>query len=96
MTFVARKSTAERLPLSLSELRSKMHVITESFGRQLTDQSGWNGADAGLAVLAYAVGLISNAKCIADVESDAAALILIGKDVKKSFPDFSLKVRSSL
>ena len=96
MTFVARKSAAQRQPISLSILREKVQDITETFGKQLEDQSGWNGADAGLAVLAYAVGLIANAACVTDAESDTAALIQIGRDVKKSFPEFSLKVRSSL
>lgn len=96
MTFVARKSTTERSPLLLSELRTKVEDISESFGKQLTEQSGWNGADAGLAVLAYAVGLIANAKCVTDAVSDAEALILIGKEIKKRFPDFTLKIRSSL
>ena len=96
MTFVARKSTADRPPITMSELHQRMKDITESFGKQLTEQSGWNGADAGLAVLAYAVGLIANAKCVVDATSDSDALILIGKEVKKVFPEFTLKVRSSL
>ena len=61
-----------------------------------TEQSGWNGADAGLAVLAYAVGLIANAECVTDADSDADALIQVGKEIKKVFPEFALKVRSSL
>ncbi len=96
ITFVARKSFAERHPMTMAELHAKMHEITESFGKQLTEQSGWSGADAGLAVLAYAVGLISNAKCITDAESDADALIQVSKEIKKVFPEFTLKVRTSI
>lgn len=96
MTFVARKSDKEREPMNISELEDKMEKITESFGKQLTEQSGWNGADAGLAVLAYAVGIIANASEVTDAPSDSDALIFIGKKIKKVFPEFSLKIRSSL
>ena len=96
MAFVARKNTVERTPITMSMLQKKMTDIIESFGKQLTEQSGWNGADAGLAVLAYAVGLIANAECVTDADSDADALIQVGKEIKKVFPEFALKVRSSL
>lgn len=96
MTFVARKNSIERVPITMADLYEKMQGITNSFGKQLTEKSGWNGADAGLAVLAYAVGIIANAKCITDSDSDSAALIQIAKEIKKNFPEFSLKVRSSL
>ncbi len=96
MTFVARKSSEERNPISISDLLDRTESITDSFGKQLVNQSGWNDADAGLAVLAYAVGMIANAKCITDVESDSDALIQVGKRIKTIFPDFSLKIRSSL
>ncbi len=96
MTFVARKNKAERTSITMAELHQKMRDITESFGKQLTDQSGWNGADAGLAVLAYAVGLIANARCVTDAVSDSDALIQVGREIKKIFPDFKLKIRSSL
>lgn len=96
MTFVARKNSTERKAISMEDLHEKMKDITESFGKQLTEQSGWNGSDAGLAVLAYAVGLIANAKCVTDAASDSDALVQIGKEIKKVFPDFSLKVRNSL
>jgi putative DNA methylase len=96
MTFIARKNTSERMPISMNELQSRISIITDSFGKQLTEQSGWNGADAGLAVLAYAVGLIANAKYVTDASSDADALIIISKQIKKSFPEFTLKIRSSL
>ena len=96
MTFVARKSSNERKELSMEDLHERMKDITKSFGKQLTEQSGWNGSDAGLAVFAYAVGLIANAKCVTDAVSDSDALIRVGKEIKKSFPDFSLKVRNSL
>lgn len=96
MTFVARKNAKARSPMSMADLQSKMDEITESFGKQLTDQSGWNGADAGLAVLAYAVGLIANAERITDAESDSDALIQVSKKIKTVFPEFTLKIRSSL
>ena len=96
MTFVARKNIGERSSISLSEIRSKILDITESFGKQLTKQSGWNGADAGLAVLAYAVGLIANAKYVTDVSSDINALIQIGEEIQGVFPEFTLKTRKSL
>ena len=96
MTFVARKNLQERVPISMVELLSKMNDISESFGKQLTEQSGWNDFDAGLAVLAYAVSLIANASAVSDAESDIAALIAVGKEIKKIFPDFVLKIRGSL
>ncbi|MFR5048750.1 MAG: DUF1156 domain-containing protein [Faecalispora sporosphaeroides] len=96
MTFVARKNLSDRLPLSMAELHDKMKIIIESFGKQLTECSGWSGADAGLAVLAYAVGLIANAKCITDAPSDADALIQVSKEIKRVFPEFTLKIRNSL
>lgn len=96
MTFVARKNDQQRSPITMCELQSKINDISETFGKQLTEQSGWNSADAGLAVLAYAVGLIANSEKVVDAPSDADALIIIGKQVKKSFPDFTLKVRNSL
>ena len=96
VVFVARKNTAKRTPITMPMLRYKIKDIIESFGKQLTEQSGWNSADAGLAVLAYAVGLIANAESVTDAESDADALIQIGKEIKKAFPEFTLKVRSSL
>lgn len=96
VTFVARKRNGERTPLSFSELKAKTQIIADTFGKQLVEQSGWNGADAGLAVLAYAVGYIANAQIITGIGSDIDALISIGKDIKNLFPEFSLKVRSSL
>lgn len=96
MTFVARKNNAPRTPITMNELHSRVKGITDSFGKQLIEESGWNSADAGLAVLAYAVGMIANAQVVSDAPSDSAALIEIGKAIKKEFPDFSLKIRSSL
>lgn len=84
------------MPITMSELREKTKSISESFGKQLIEQSGWNGFDAGLAVLAYAVSIIANASCVADAKSDIDALLEIGKDIKESYPDFVLKVRTSL
>ena len=96
ITFVARKNAIERSSISLLELKSKIQVIIESFGKQLKNQSGWSDADAGLAVLAYAVGLIANARYVIGAISDSDALIQIGKDIKKAFPEFTLKNRRSL
>lgn len=96
MTFVARKNTRKRMPITMHDLQCKINDISDTFGKQLTDQSGWNSADAGLAVLAYAVGLIANSEKVIDAPSDVDALIAVGKQIKKSFPDFTLKVRNSL
>jgi len=96
MTFIARKSYDSKTTISMSDLKTRTTEIIESFGRQLTDNSGWNNEDAGLAVLAFAVGMIANSSGIIDADSDIAALIEIGKDIKRSFPDFTLKIRTSL
>ena len=96
ITFIARKNYASRQAIEMSELKEKISEISESFGKQLTDNSGWNSEDAGLAVLAFAVGMIANSSGVIDADSDVAALIEIGKDIKQSFPDFTLKIRSSL
>lgn len=96
MTFVARKNNAERKPITMDNLCSETNSIMESFGKQLTEQSGWNGADAGLAVLAYAVGIIANSKCVTGANSDSDALIQVSKKIKEVFPEFTLKIRSSL
>lgn len=96
MTFVARKSNATRSPISLSTLLGKTTEISESFGKQLIEVSGWNGADAGLAVLACIVALIANSSGISESILDTDALISVGKVIKTQFPEFSLKVRTSL
>mgnify|MGYP001426164670 CR=1 FL=1 len=96
MTFIARKNPLSRSPLNMTELQERINKIIGSFGKHLTELSGWHGADAGLAVLAYAVGLIANAKCIVDASSDADALIQVSKEIKKAFPEFTLKIRNSL
>ena len=96
MAFVARKSASGRSPVTLGELESRILAVAESFGRQLTDQSGWNGADAGLAVLAYGVGLIANAECVSGAVSDSAALVQVGKAIKNVFPEFTIRERRSL
>jgi len=96
VTFIARKCREDRKKLYLSDLKRKVSEIIESFGKQLTEHSGWSNEDAGLAVLAYAVGMIANSSGIIDSESDITALIETGKEIKKAFPEFSLKIRNSL
>lgn len=96
VTFIARKCNEKKTPVCLTALKQKVIEMITSFGKQLTDRSGWDQEDAGQAVLAYAVGMIANASEIPDTASDVAALIELGKDIKRAFPDFSLKTRNAL
>ena len=96
MTFVARKNDKCREPISMEKLFSEVDEITNSFGLQLTSQSGWNNADAGLAVLAYAVGLIANSSQVLGAESDCDALIKVSERIRIVFPEFHLKIRDSI
>ena len=96
MAFVARKSAAGRSPITLRELESRILDVANSFGRRLKHQSGWSDADAGLAVLAYGVGLVANAERVAGAASDADALVKVGTAIKNVFPEFSIRERRSL
>lgn len=96
MTFVARKNKQQRLPLTIEQLKEKIANISNTFGNQLMERSGWSSADAGLAVLACAVGFIANSSSVIDAKDDAAALVEISKDIKVKFTGFTLKNRDSL
>lgn len=96
VTFVARKFSAAKLPLSLVELLEKTEEFSQSFGKSLMDKSGWSENDAGLAVIACTVGLMANASKIDGDISDQAALVKAAKIVKGYFPNFSIKVRDSI
>ena len=96
MTIVARKEKIQRAPIELSTLLSKAKEISNEFGKMLMDKSGWSQADAGLAVIACAVGLIANSSEVLGVSSDADALIAVSKIIKSDYPDFTIKVRDSL
>lgn len=96
VTFVARKSHIKKETISLSNLLRKTEEFSQSFGKQLMEKSGWCENDAGLAVIACTVGLLSNASKINGAESDQAALIEAANVVKKYFPAFSMKIRDSI
>ena len=96
VTIVARKSRDLKQPISLAEILGKTQSYIDEFGKRLIDTSGWTQPDAGLAVIACVVGLLSNASEITDSISDIDALIASSKIIKSEFPEFSIKVRDSL
>lgn len=96
VTIVARKSQETKKPISLDEILEKTQSYIKEFGIQLIETSGWNQPDAGLAVIACVVGLLSNASEITNSISDIDALIASAKIVKVAFPEFHIKVRDSL
>lgn len=96
VTMVARKSHDTKKPISLDEIIVKTQDYIVEFGSKLTETSGWNQSDAGLAVIACVVGLLSNASEITDSISDIDALLASAKVIKNAFPEFSIKVRDSL
>lgn len=96
VTIVARKSDDEKFPITLSEILDKTQEYIETFGVQLIETSGWTQADAGLAVIACVVGLLSNASGITDSMSDIDALLASAQIIKQVFPEFTIKVRDSL
>jgi len=95
MAIVARKELASKKPVDLDDVLDKTKEYSENFGSLLVNQSGWNEADAGLAVIACTVGIIANASEVVQC-SDTDAIIAAAKIVKKYFPDFTIKVRDSL
>lgn len=95
MTIVARKESEQKKPILLEEVLSSTKEYAENFGNQLVEQSGWNQADAGLAVIACVVGKLANASRIESCD-DTNALIAAAKIVKEYFPEFTIKVRDSL
>ena len=96
VTMVARKSHDTKKPISLDEIVAKTQDYIVEFGSKLIETSGWNQPDAGLAVIACVVGLLSNASEITDSISDIDALLASAKVIKNAFPEFSIKVRDSL
>ena len=96
MTIVARKGKDEKLPITIDYVRAKTKEYSEQFGKLLMEKSGWQQADAGLAVIACVVGLLANASCVEGVESDAQAIIEASKIIKQDYPEFSIKIRDSI
>ena len=96
VAIVARKSHDVKQPITMDEVLTKTQEYIDSFGKQLIDTSGWTQPDAGLAVVACVVGLLSNASEIKGSISDTDALLVVAKIVKKEFPEFSIKIRDSL
>ncbi len=96
VVIVARKSREEKAPISITEILSATQRYCDEFGALLIEKSGWTQADAGLAVIACAVGLLANASGITEGTADAEALIQASKIVKEHFPEFSIKTRDSI
>lgn len=96
MVIVARTSAESKSPISIEVLLEKTQQFCNDFGKALIIQSGWNQSDAGLAVIACTVGLMSNASQVTGIDSDANALIAAAKVVRSYFPEFSIKVRESI
>lgn len=96
VVIVARKSTAQKIPIVMNEILKKAQEYIDTFGKHLINTSGWTQPDAGLAVVACVVGLLANASGIEEAISDTDALLEVAKVVKRSFPEFSIKVRDSL
>lgn len=95
ITFVVRKADVEREPISIEEVWNQVYANAQSFGLSLMQDSGWAGADAGMAVFACAVGMLANAECVEGM-SDSDALIAISKILKELFPGFKIKTRKPL
>lgn len=96
MTFVARKSAYIKRTIEYEQVVRQVQEIIESFTIYLMEDSGWNASDAGMATLAYAVGLMANAHKIDGVESDRDALIKLSKVISDFFPSFKVQIRKSL
>ncbi len=96
VVIVARKSKEPKTPVSLENILDKTQEYIDNFGLLLIHASGWTGADAGLAVIACVVGLMSNASHITGAFSDIDVLIASADIIKKAFPEFNIKVRDSL
>lgn len=96
VAIVARKSDDVKQPISMDTVLLKTQEYIDTFGKRLIETSGWTQPDAGLAVVACVVGLLSNASEIQDSISDADALITVAKIVKGDFPEFNIKTRDSL
>ena len=96
MTFVARKDNKEKVPICIDNLLALTEEYAQSFGVPLMEQSGWMGADAGLATLACIIGKIANASHVEGCENDFDAILKCSKIVKTHFPEFTIKVRDSI
>lgn len=96
MAIVARTSDENKSPISIEVLLEKTRKFCDDFGKALISRSGWNQSDAGLAVIACTVGLMSNASQVTGIDSDTNALIAASKVVRSCFPEFSIKVRDSI
>lgn len=96
MTIVARKDTTVKESITMETVLAKTHKYCSEFGRLLIEKSGWAESDAGLAVIACTVGLLSNSSGVEGMNTDAEVLIEASKIVKKEFPEFSIKVRDSI
>lgn len=96
MAIVSRTSDETKRPISMEALLEKTNNFCNTFGKALIEQSGWSQADAGLAVIACSVGFMSNSSQITGIDTDANALIAAANVVKSYFPEFSIKIRSSI
>ena len=94
ITFVAHKSAARRLTLSLDGLRSELRKIADELVPHLRAVE-WNERDTALAVFANGVGILANAERATGV-TDIEALRAIESVVKETIPSFSIKNRESL
>lgn len=95
MAIVARK---EKTPKTIIDLKSVLESTGKNckeFGEKLTKDSGWNEADAGLAIIACTVGMLANTSGVEGIE-DTDVLLAASKIVKQYFPGFSIKVRDSI
>lgn len=96
VTIVARKDECEKKSITLEEILGKTQDYIDTFGKLLIEESGWTQPDAGLAVIACVVGLLSNASGVVGNIKDTDALLASAQIIKKSLPEFSLKTRDSL
>lgn len=96
MTIVARKSDKKKQPITIETVLEKTREYSDGFGKQLMQKSGWQQADAGLAVIACTVGLLANASKVTGIESDTAAIIEASKIIKQDYPQFTIKIRDSI
>lgn len=96
MTIVARKSKDKKKSITIEDVLKKTRKYSNEFGKFLIENSGWQQADAGLAVIACIVGVLANASCVRGIDSDAAALLQAAKIIKSDYPEFTIKVRDSI
>ena len=93
--FIAKKSAAEKKPLSLSRLTDSFSELAESgFARALAGK-GWREDDISISLMACGTAMAANAARI-EGASDIAALLEIERLIKKIFPRFKLNKRGAL